>query len=266
MDAKFTSFIESLLNGNNDSHNIFAEIQLDNCSISVLGMGLRQLKNFIVQNNITKIDVNNNKIFTVMLSIENEIRNNRSIDEQFSSVGILEERKTESINVLLIPEDFPKLFRGLDDKMRKYAHPDDYKITETPMAPYVFVYKDGIRTRLFMRLSFKLNNGYVSATFIFDTGCSVHFLISPILKSFLRERIKRNDTGENYLKTVVDDMNALCIVKDDVPEGHQPANFMGLPMFFLLGVHFQKQRIATFDFDEDDTAHNVLSFANFPYI
>ena len=199
--------------------------------------------------------------------MENEILNRRiNENEEVFHDGIIEEEKVESVGTL-VAEDFPKLFRGLENKEQIYAHPDDYKYTNEPIIPQIFLYKAGVRIKIFMRVSFQIaKDRYISATFVCDTSCIAHFLISDKLKLFLKERIHKSDVGPDYLKTNLNGENVECVVKDDVPKSHQPANIIGLPMFFLLGIQFPKQRLSTFNYDEQDVAYDVASFTEFSYI
>lgn len=165
---------------------------------------------------------------------------------------------------MLIPEDYPKMFRGIS---KLYAHPEDYCIDSEPIKPNLFLYKPDTRIRLFLRISIKISeNQFTAATFLFDTGCCPHFNVSPVLKNLIRCRIEKSDIGADYLVTNVNGESAKCIVKEDLPEIHKPANVMGLPMFFLLGLSFQQNRVAAFEYDGDDIAHNVGTINDIKYI
>jgi hypothetical protein len=158
---------------------------------------------------------------------------------------------------ILIPEDYPKMFRGT------YAHPDDYRIDNKPIKPHLFFYKPDTRIRLFLRISIKISeNQFTAATFLLDTGCCPHFNMSPVLKNLISSRFVKSDIGPDYLVTKINEESAKCIVK----EIHKPANVMGLPMFFLLGLSFQQNRVAAFEYDRDDIAHNVGTINDIKYI
>jgi hypothetical protein len=46
-------------------------------------------------------------------------------------------------------------------------------------------------------------------------------------------------------------VKAKMIVKEDVPDNHKPANVMGLPMFFLLGLPFWQGKLSDLTYGED---------------
>ena len=48
-------------------------------------------------------------------------------------------------------------------------------------------------------------------------------------------------------------------VVESIPLQRQPANIMGLPMFFLMGLRFKQQHLSSFSFGDDDVAHNVIT-------
>eukprot|EP01032_Pedospumella_encystans_P024490 gene24490-27698_t len=148
--------------------------------------------------------------------------------------------------IMLIPEDYPPSFRGKENG-KVYAHKDDYVVTRDVIKPEVFLYRgsDGTKDRLFFRTSIKLNSDpadltFTSATFLFDTGCCPHLNVSEDLKKLLKGRIKKDDGREFYVSSYVDGVKHQCIVKSDLPDQHKPANVMGLPMFFALGIAFRK--------------------------
>lgn len=95
-------------------------------------------------------------------------------------------------------EDYPSLFRRPG---KLYAHPDDYIVCGEPIQPDFFLYKAGLRSRLFMRISIKLDEAqFVSATFLLDTRCCPHVDISSRLHGMTKSRIFA-DGGEDYLST-----------------------------------------------------------------
>ena len=172
--------------------------------------------------------------------------------------GIIDEPELPSPTTLLIPEDYPELFRNPN---KLYAHPDDYCIDSAPITPQLFLYKDGVRSRLFLRISLKLtensDSAFTTATFLLDTGACAHLFLSPKLFSLLKQRIHMEDAGLDYLNSFVSESSVKCQVKKDLPSIHQPANVMGLPMLFLMGLKLKQGRISTFSFDENNIAYNV---------
>ena len=120
--------------------------------------------------------------------------------------------------------------------------------------------------RLFLRTSFQLSETtFTAATFLVDTGCCSYFNICQDLKTVLKPRIKKGD-GKNYIETTVNGNKGFLTVDSNLPDIHQPANVIGLPMFFYLGIGFKCNRIGTFVFDDDDIARDVCTFVKFSFL
>lgn len=169
---------------------------------------------------------------------------------------------------VLTPEDYPRIFRGIPNNSKLYAHPEDYRIDNEPIKPSLFLYKPGTRIRLFLRISLKISDSqFTTATFLFDAGCCPHFNVSPILKNLIRSRIKKSDIGADYLVTEINGENAKCIVKENISETQKhAANIMGLPMLFLLGLSLQQNRVATFVYDEENVAYDIGTICDIKHI
>ncbi len=181
--------------------------------------------------------------------------------------GIIDEKEEPPSPVLmLIPEDYPEIFR---DPNNLFAHPKDLKIDMEPITPKLFLYKNGTRTRLFLRISMKLaeksDPQFTAATFLLDTSACAHMYLSPSLFNLVKSRVCIQDIGPDYIKTEVGGKKVNCLVKQDLPAAHQPANVMGLPMLFLMGLQLKQERISLFTFKEDGTADDV-AMQQFQYI
>jgi hypothetical protein len=104
---------------------------------------------------------------------------------------------------LLIPEDYPKLFR---QSGTLYTHPDDYKLSPAkPIEPTMLLYKPDQRTRMFLRTPILLEeNCWTTATF-FDTGACAHIFTSEELFRLLsiHRRVFRDELGQKYSETSV---------------------------------------------------------------
>ena len=121
------------------------------------------------------------------------------LSKPFSSlthIGIIDELDLPSPTTLLIPEDYPKIFRN---PQKLYAHPEDYLKDKDPITPQLFLYKCGTRSRLFLRISLKVNDGLTSASFLLDTGACPHMYISPQLKGLIQQRIIMDDAGSDVI-------------------------------------------------------------------
>lgn len=198
-------------------------------------------------------------------SVVNHSRNFAVILETFTT-------SESPIAIQLMPEDYPLSFRGRGGG-KSYAYKDDYMRATSPIKPYVFLYRgsDGTRGRLFLRTSIKLrsdphDNSFTTATFLLDTGCCPHINLSPQLRDLLKYRIKKDNGREFYISSKVNDSEHRCIVKSDLPNQRQPANVMGLPMFFALGIAFRKGHMFSYELDDQNVAHDVASFGRFEYL
>jgi hypothetical protein len=180
--------------------------------------------------------------------------------------GIIDEQELPSLTLMLVPEDYPEIFRN---PKKLYAHPNDYKLDDSPITPQLFLYKDGARSRLFLRISIKVTEAndslYTTATFLLDTGGCAHMFLSPALFTLLKGRIHIEDAGLDFIKTKIDGEEVNCQIKKDLPVVHQPANVMGLPMLFLMGLKLHSGRTSRFTFNGDGTADDVAS-QRFEYI
>jgi len=79
------------------------------------------------------------------------------------------------------------------------------------------------------------------------------------LFNLLRPRIIENEVGDSFIKMIINGESVKLVVVESVPLQHQPANIMGLPMFFLMGLHFKQQQSSPFLFGADIVAHDVVS-------
>jgi hypothetical protein len=111
-----------------------------------------------------------------------------------------------------------------------------------------------------MRISIKLaENSFISATFLMDTGCCSHLMVSPILMALIKPRLIKNEVGNDHIVTQVNNKSVICVVSPMEDERHQPANLIGLPLFFLMGIQFTEQKVSSFEYDKDDIAHEVVT-------
>ena len=83
--------------------------------------------------------------------------------------------------------------------------------------------------------------------------------ISVFLRKRIASRIRKSDTAD-YIKTelLAESMN--LTVHDDLPDMHKPANFLGLPMFFLLSINFKHTSIGRLNYDIEGIAHDACTF------
>lgn len=164
--------------------------------------------------------------------------------------------------IIMCPLDYPVIFRGETDKSKLYAHPSDYdQLTETPIKPEIFLYRAGLRSRMFVRVSCKKagEKKFFSSTFILDSGSCVHLMASPRLYELLKPRLIEDGVGERFMKAKIGGKDVELTVAQGVDGVHQPANAMGLPMFFLMGLTFDYHRTAPLKFDKQGVAMGAAS-------
>eukprot|EP00981_Chlorochromonas_danica_P000330 scaffold85_cov175-Ochromonas_danica.AAC.15 len=149
--------------------------------------------------------------------------------------------------ILLTPLDYPETFRGRQPGTKLYAHPTDYQTDSQPIIPELFLYKEGARTRFFLRTSFKLLNGnYTAATFLVDSG--------------ITSQATGSDIGSDYITTTIGDIKANCSVEYNKMTP-KPANIIGFPMLLLLGLRFNQSRLEGLIYDTENVAREVCTFS-----
>lgn len=157
-----------------------------------------------------------------------------------------------AVSKILTPEDYPETFRGLKEGTVFNAHPDDYKLDSHPIKVNVFIYKPSRRQRLSYvnpRKSRITSSRRPPSCVIQVSQCRCR---SPTLcADGLAVAILMSDSAD-YIKTIMmgrsNNLNGL-------PKVHQPANIAGLPLFFLLDVHFKHASVSELQYDGEDVSH-----------
>lgn len=144
------------------------------------------------------------------------------------------EDPSEEDELLLQDSDFP-------DNYRHMAHIDDYKITQNYIkSDPIFNFKKH-HNRLIFRISFNLNNGYTSISFICDTGAPSALYLSTAARNILSSRIK-----EDELQNKIIIINNKKYNVEETPSNHRPANIIGLFLLKDLGLRLNS---SSFSFD-----------------
>lgn len=145
--------------------------------------------------------------------------------------------------LLLTDKDFPAFY------INKH-HPDDYKISNTPIEKELIFheYKGG-HNRLLLRCSIKLSDDlFCPMTFVLDTGAPKVYM-SAIGKSILAEYkllINEEDLGIDYVKFL-----GRKYIVEDTPEGHAPANILGLKTLCRWGLTMHDEPSFGFTLEND---------------
>jgi hypothetical protein len=150
--------------------------------------------------------------------------------------------------ILLVPEDFPPNFIHC-------RNPDDYKIEEAPITPECIYHKFQTNRRLFLRVSFKCECGYIPITFLLDTGSPRHFYLSKEAMQVLTHHsiIKQSETRlgnpEMYARLRYhddedDSIKHFMAQVRETPLTYEPANIAGLSALSQLGMCVYKEKVS----------------------
>jgi len=159
------------------------------------------------------------------------------------SVLMLEEDPKTPVpeELLLTDEDFPSYFV---DK----HHPDDYKITDHPIQPeHIFHEVDGRHPRLILRCSVKLAVGkFCSMSFVLDTGAPKIYLCDDAAKIMTDSgiRVIDKELGIIYVTLLGRKYRV-----EKTPDGHSPANIIGLKTLCRWGLRLHDEPVLGFTFD-----------------
>eukprot|EP01032_Pedospumella_encystans_P020685 gene20685-23493_t len=146
------------------------------------------------------------------------------------SVGLIDEDPVIPIaqELMLTNEDFPPHYVNMQ-------HPDDYILSDSPIKKeLIFHEHKGRHSRLHLRCSVKLmENVFCPMSFVLNTGAPKIYL-SLNAKAIL----------ENYNLHCTDDDLGVTFVNllghryrtEDTPEGHAPANIIGLKALCRWGI------------------------------
>ena len=183
---------------------------------------------------------------------------------------IFETKQFESPTAaFLLPTDYPDFYRGHEPGSKVYAHPRDYKLDmQAIQTPEMLVYKGpNSRNRLFLQTSFKLTDNYfTAATFLLDAGFGSHFQFCDELYGMMVRNGRVNQNGPfDSLVTTINDREK-CLVQNDVSHNQNPANVIGLPMYFALGLKFNAEDITKMVMDKDRIVHYCVRFEPFKYL
>jgi hypothetical protein len=136
--------------------------------------------------------------------------------------------------LLLRDEDFPSTFVNK-------AHPQDYILSASSIvSEYIFHEYRGLRhPRLIWRVSYKLGeHAYMPISFVLDTGAPKMYLCSHLMNILIERElvVKDHDMEVVYMM-----MLGHKFVVEETPEGHAPANIMGLRALCTLGLQLFRE-------------------------
>lgn len=134
-----------------------------------------------------------------------------------------------SEELLLTDKDFPTNFINKQ-------HPDDYKITNKPIEKELIFHEHLVSPlpRLLLRCSIKLTEGaFCAMTFVLDTNAPKIYVSAPAKHVFMQNKIllTDDDLGLDLLMLLGRKYRV-----EDTPEGHAPANIIGLKTLCRWGL------------------------------
>jgi hypothetical protein len=171
--------------------------------------------------------------------------------------------------MILLPVDYPLSYRGESPGSKLYALPTDYKVDDQAIQPEVFLFKgNNSRNRLFFRTSFRLSETkFTAATFLLDAGLCSHFQFSDDLYNLMVDYNRVIQGGPtDYMEVNINGVKHQCLVQNDLPHVHKPANVIGLPMFFALGLKFDALNINVAAMDKERVVRNHVKFETFKFL
>ena len=147
------------------------------------------------------------------------------------SVLIIDHDGAGQADLLLHANDFPENYVNM-------AHPNDGKITSTPITPEFIRNTRRGCYRMLVRISLRLRDDrFVSYTFVCDTGAPMHFYLSEKALTVLEAagRVESDEFGSFFI--IIAGRKAAVRV---TPHTHQPGNLMGMLMLERLGLQMDE--------------------------
>jgi hypothetical protein len=131
-------------------------------------------------------------------------------------------------NILLLTEeeDIPTIILTKEDFPINYVnnlHPDDHKIVDSPIDMERIFHQKKNHNRLLLRISIRVSNSFISATFVCDTGAPNDLYLSDELKQIIRSRIGE-DLFQNEFIKIGNEYALIC----SPPSNHHNINIIGL--------------------------------------
>jgi len=88
------------------------------------------------------------------------------------NIAIIDDDRSVQDELQLTDADFPISYVNM-------AHPDDYKISSSPIDPDYIFHKEPHHNCLILRISWKTDDGFLPMSFVCDTSALMHFYLSP---------------------------------------------------------------------------------------
>ena len=141
---------------------------------------------------------------------------------------------------------------------------NQYYITSRSITPQFFVCKQTIaKTVVILQCSMKINEiQYVNVNFTLNMECNVHFSIGFNLWSIFETagRIIQEEDEKTYIYITIDKEPIKCYI---VMNDHVDETILGLPFFFLLGIHFGRRTLDDLIYINDVCYNNGITYHTF---
>lgn len=137
--------------------------------------------------------------------------------------------ETSDNELLLHDENFPSYYINKQ-------HPQDYLISNAPVKELIY-HRTSFYSRLFVRLSFKIDNIFIPISCICDTGAPKFLYLTQKARNVLKKRIKQDELLNEYMELNLNDM----IIKIGLSEPlttFNDVNIIGILLLERLGLVF----------------------------
>jgi len=131
-------------------------------------------------------------------------------------------------------EDIPFIFlkkADFPDYYINFLHPNDHEIMNNPILAETIFHRKKNHNRLLLRISIKVCESYIPATFICDTGAPSDIYLSAELYQIIKSRFVHDIYQNEFLKIGNDHA-----VVGNTPDNHPNINIIGLRFLDKFGL------------------------------
>lgn len=142
---------------------------------------------------------------------------------------------------MLVITDENDIFQEADfpDYFVDKHHSDDFRLSENPIEPEYIFHELTDHNRLIVRVSIKVSpRTYIPFTFVCDTGAPSFIYINSITRRLIRDRIKTDDRGGQYIT-----INNKNMTVKASPALHEDTNIIGLLALRYFGLFFEENGV-----------------------
>lgn len=137
--------------------------------------------------------------------------------------------ETSDNELLLHDENFPSHYINKQ-------HPQDYLISEIPIKE-LFYHKTSFYSRLFVRLSFKIDDKFIPISCICDTGAPKFLYLTQKARNVLKKRIKQDELLNEYMEINLNNISMKIGLSEPLTTFND-VNIIGILLLEKLGLIF----------------------------